>query len=227
MTAEDIADPLGMARSNVSNSIKELLAWGLIRRVPILGDRRDHFEAETDIWEMAARIAAGRKEREIDPAVDALRACVADAADDPTHQPGREQAAEGDAGVHRTVDRWYSQMLTVPRPQLIALIKLGEKIVSFLPGKMQVGGESSRGAYAMALAMTGSPRSPRHPAAFHPETRSTTTAFARCCPPRSGGALPVATWRRFSKRLAAGSTIVYVGEVEEADSAGSAGGSRK
>src|SRR6266481_4897294 len=46
MTAEDIADTLGMARSNVSNSLKELLAWNLIRRVPILGDRRDHFEAE-------------------------------------------------------------------------------------------------------------------------------------------------------------------------------------
>src|SRR5882757_7849643 len=84
MTAEDIAETLGMARSNVSNSIKELLAWNLIRRVPILGDRRDHFEAETDIWEVAARIAARRKEREIDPAVDALRACVSDAADDPT-----------------------------------------------------------------------------------------------------------------------------------------------
>ena len=83
LTAEDIAETLGLARSNVSNSIKELLAWNLIRRVPIMGDRRDHFEAETDIWEVAARIAAGRKEREIDPAIDALRACVSDAADDP------------------------------------------------------------------------------------------------------------------------------------------------
>ena len=33
------------------------------------------------------------------------------------------------------VDRWYSQMLRVPRPRVVALIKLGEKIVSFLPGK--------------------------------------------------------------------------------------------
>ena len=31
------------------------------------------------------------------------------------------------------VDRWYMQMLKVPRPRLVALIKLGEKIVSFLP----------------------------------------------------------------------------------------------
>jgi DNA-binding transcriptional regulator GbsR (MarR family) len=133
MTAEDIADTLGMARSNVSNSIKELLAWNLIRRVPILGDRRDHFEAETDIWEVAARIAAGRKEREIDPAISALRACVSDAADDPTISAVAGKRLKEMLAFTELCDRWYAQMLNVPRPRLVALIKLGEKIVSFLP----------------------------------------------------------------------------------------------
>src|SRR5436309_15299837 len=86
MTAEDIAETLGLARSNVSNSIKELLAWNLIRRVPMRGDRREHFEAEADVWEMFIRIAAGRKEREIDPAIAALKFCVS--------------AADADAKVH-------------------------------------------------------------------------------------------------------------------------------
>jgi len=87
----------GMARSNVSNSIRELLSWNLIRpRFRSWGDRRDHYEAETDIWEVAARIAAGRKEREIDP----RRRCVArpalvDAADDPTISPVASKTAEG------------------------------------------------------------------------------------------------------------------------------------
>jgi DNA-binding transcriptional regulator GbsR (MarR family) len=133
MTAEDIAETLGMARSNVSNSIKELLAWDLIRRVPILGDRRDHFEAETDIWEVAARIAAGRKEREIDPAIDALRACVSDAADDPTISAVASRRLKDMLAFTELVDRWYMQMLKVPRSRLAALIKLGEKIVSVLP----------------------------------------------------------------------------------------------
>ena len=133
MTAEDIAETLGMARSTVSNSIKELLAWNLIRRVPILGDRRDHFEAETDIWEVAARIAAGRKEREIDPAVDALRACVVDAADDPTISPVASKRLKEMLAFTELAERWYTQMLNVPRPRLVALIKLGEKIVSLLP----------------------------------------------------------------------------------------------
>src|SRR5262249_21735798 len=76
LTAAEIAASLGLARSNVSNSIRELMAWNLIRRVPVKGDRREHFEAETEVWEIAMRIAAVRKEREIDPAVDALKACV-------------------------------------------------------------------------------------------------------------------------------------------------------
>src|SRR3979411_416544 len=55
LTAEEIAAALGLARSNVSNSIKELMAWNLIRRVPVKGDRREHFEAETEVWEIAMR----------------------------------------------------------------------------------------------------------------------------------------------------------------------------
>src|SRR5260370_14987918 len=71
LTADEIAERLGLARSNVSNSIKELLAWDLIRRVPIKGDRREHYEAEIDVWEIFSRIAAGRKQGEIDPAIAA------------------------------------------------------------------------------------------------------------------------------------------------------------
>ncbi|MBV8567198.1 MAG: MarR family transcriptional regulator [Methylobacteriaceae bacterium] len=133
LDAEEISDTLGLARSNVSNSLKELLTWNLIRRVPIMGERRDHYEAETDIWEVVTRIAAGRKEREIDPAVATLRKCLAE--------------AEGDAGVHpvagrrlrdmlefiEAMERWYAQMLGLPRPKLMALVRLGARVASFLP----------------------------------------------------------------------------------------------
>jgi DNA-binding transcriptional regulator GbsR (MarR family) len=132
LTAEDIAAMLGLARSNVSNSIKELQAWNLIRRVPIKGDRREHFEAETDIWEMFARIAAGRKEREIDPAVAALRACVAQAANDSKVHSLASERLRAMLDFVETLDRWYTQMLTVPKPQIAALIRLGTKIVSLL-----------------------------------------------------------------------------------------------
>ena len=134
MTAEDIADTLGMARSNVSNSIKELLGWNLIRRVPIRGDRRDHFEAETDIWEVFLRVAAGRKEREIDPAVAVLRTCTGDAERDPAVSPTARARLKEMLGFLEMMERFYTQMLAVPKPQIANAIKLGAKVLSFLPG---------------------------------------------------------------------------------------------
>jgi DNA-binding transcriptional regulator GbsR (MarR family) len=133
LTAEDIAATLGLARSNVSNSLRELIAWDLIRRVPVRGDRRDHFEAETDVWEIAMRISAVRKEREIDPAVAALRACVAAAEGDPKVHPVAGRRLAEMLSFVETVDRWYTQMLTVPKPKLAALIRLGTRVISLLP----------------------------------------------------------------------------------------------
>jgi len=131
-TADEIADQLALARSNVSNSIKELQAWNLIRRVPIKGDRREHFEAEADPWEIFARIAAGRKEREIDPAIAALRACRAEAIGDAKIHPVAQARLNALLEFVDTMDRWYGQMQAVPRSQIAALVRLGAKIVSLL-----------------------------------------------------------------------------------------------
>ncbi len=87
LNAEEIAERLGMARSNVSNSVKELLVWKLIRRVPVLGDRRDYYEAETDMWQMANKVALGRKEREIDPMLAAIDLAMAQAGKGPPLHP--------------------------------------------------------------------------------------------------------------------------------------------
>jgi DNA-binding transcriptional regulator GbsR (MarR family) len=133
LTAEEIADKLGLARSNVSNSIRELMAWDLVRRVPVKGDRRDHFEAETDLWEIAMRIAAVRKERELDPALDALKASVAGADRDPKLHPVAARRLKDMLAFVESLDRWYAQMLTVPKPKLAALIRLGTRIVGLLP----------------------------------------------------------------------------------------------
>jgi DNA-binding transcriptional regulator GbsR (MarR family) len=133
LTAEEIAASLGLARSNVSTSLRELMAWNLIRRVPVRGDRREHFEAETDLWEIAMRIAAVRKEREIDPAVEALRACVAEAKHDRKLHPVAGKRLTDMLAFVETLDRWHAQMLTVPKPKLAALIRLGTRIVGLLP----------------------------------------------------------------------------------------------
>jgi len=131
-TADEIADALGIARSNVSTSLKELLAWSLIKRVPILGDRRDHFEAEGDVWEMATRIVAMRKAREIDPAQEILRACLADARNDPNASPLAVKRLGEMQELIDTLNSWYAQMSNVPKAQILPLIRLGSKAVELL-----------------------------------------------------------------------------------------------
>src|SRR6266568_2534195 len=76
--AEEIANTLSVARSNVSGSLRELQGWGIVRVVHVLGDRRDHFEALKDVWEMFRIIVEERKRREVDPTLALLRACAAD-----------------------------------------------------------------------------------------------------------------------------------------------------
>ena len=138
LTAEEISRILGLARSNVSNSLKELLAWDLVHRVPIKGDRRDHFEAVADIWDLVSRIIAGRKERELDPAVAALERCVEEARGDATVHPSALARLEDMLAFTTLMDRWYGQMRALPISKLAAVIRLGARIVDFLPlGKVK------------------------------------------------------------------------------------------
>jgi len=133
LTAEDIAETLSMARSNVSNSLRELLAWKLIHRVPVLGDRRDHYQAETDLWQMATKVAQGRKSREIDPMVAAIRDAMSS-----LEQNDAGVSAQVKTRLYRmhefvtTVDSWYEQMLRVPPETLMRLIRMGSKVVGLL-----------------------------------------------------------------------------------------------
>ena len=74
--ADEIAETLGIARSNVSMGLKELLTWDLIQVTNTLGDRRDFFTAPHDPWEVVQIVVEGRKRREIDPTVALLRECA-------------------------------------------------------------------------------------------------------------------------------------------------------
>jgi len=76
--AEEIANTLAVARSNVSTSLRELQGWGIVRVAHVLGDRRDHFESLKDVWEIFRIVAEERKRREIDPTLRVLRECVGD-----------------------------------------------------------------------------------------------------------------------------------------------------
>lgn len=128
LTAEDIAERLRLARSNVSTSLRELVGWSLIRRVSVLGDRRDFYEAEADVFEMVRRIAANRKHREIEPAIAALRQCL-DAADgDPRVSAEVRGRFRAMLDFTEGVSRSFDEIIRLPTPVLSKLIKMGGAI---------------------------------------------------------------------------------------------------
>jgi hypothetical protein len=82
---------------------------------------------------MVRRISAGRKAREIDPALAALRACVAQADGDKTMHPVAARRLRDMLAFTEAVDAWYTQMLGVPKSKLATIVRLGAKIFKFIP----------------------------------------------------------------------------------------------
>ena len=134
LNAEAIAETLGIARSNISTSLKELQGWNLVRLVHVEDDRRDHFEARHDPWDMLLTIVEGRKRREIDPTLEMLRACADEAEADPDTPPSVRARLRGMQMFMEQVNGWYEQMRQVPRPTLQKLVNLGAKVSSLLGG---------------------------------------------------------------------------------------------
>ena len=132
--AEQIVDALGLARSNVSTALKELGGYGIVRRVHVEGDRRDHFVAETDLGEMLTRIAEGRKRREIDPTIAFLGQLAERLAVDETAPKHVRERVLRMHDFMQTLGGWYDQVRVLPKPTLVALMKLGGKVARFLPG---------------------------------------------------------------------------------------------
>ena len=134
LDADAIVQTLGLARSNVSTALKELQAYGIVRRVHIEGDRRDHFSAETDLWEMLIRIAAERKRREVDPTIALLGELSRRMAADRTAPAYVRERVTRMHDFISTLTDWYDQVRVLPKPTLVALMKLGGRVARLLPG---------------------------------------------------------------------------------------------
>ncbi len=131
MHAEEIADTLAVARSNVSNSIRELQGWRLVKLVHIPGDRRDHFETSKQVWELLRTIVSERQRREIAPTIEVLREVLADPAisKDPAEAKLRMQET---LELLETLTAWSDEMLKLDTETLTKVLKLGAKIKKLL-----------------------------------------------------------------------------------------------
>ncbi|XUU61712.1 GbsR/MarR family transcriptional regulator [Erythrobacter sp. HA6-11] len=132
--AEEICEKLGLARSNVSNGLKELQSYQIVRRVHVEGDRRDHFTADSDLWDMLMKITAERKRREIDPTIQLLgelAESLEGREDVPSHVRERIGRMHDFIG---NLAGWYADVRRLPKSTLVTLMKLGSKVARLLPG---------------------------------------------------------------------------------------------
>ncbi len=132
LAADEIVDLLKVARSNVSNSIKELQSYGLIKTTHIMGDRRDHFEALGDTWLIFTRIIEERKKREIDPTLSMLRQCLLEADKDKKLDPVSKERIQNMHDFVETMTNWYSRVIQLNKKTLVKIMKLGEKVARFV-----------------------------------------------------------------------------------------------
>jgi DNA-binding transcriptional regulator GbsR (MarR family) len=147
MHAEEIADTLSVARSNVSNSIRELQGWDLVKLVHFPGDRRDHFATSTHVWELLRTIVRERQRREITPTIEMLRELLADPAlsKDPAEAKLRMRET---LELLETLTAWSDEMLKLDTTTLTKVLKLGAKI------KKLLGSDGSEARHAKSSAIT-------------------------------------------------------------------------
>ena len=131
MHADEIVETLEVARSNVSNSLRELQGWSLVRLVHLSGDRRDHYETSTHVWELMRTIVRERQKREISPTIDVLRQLLSGAAmrQEPVEVKRRmEETLE----LLETLTAWGDEMLKLDTETLSQVLKLGARIKKLL-----------------------------------------------------------------------------------------------
>jgi DNA-binding transcriptional regulator GbsR (MarR family) len=72
LNAADLGERLGLSTGAVSMLLTELQEWGAIRKAWVVGERKEHYEAETNIWKMVSRVFRERELQWIKTALDAF-----------------------------------------------------------------------------------------------------------------------------------------------------------
>ena len=132
LNAEELTETLSVARSNVSNSIRELQGWGIVKLVHVMGDRRDHFESMKDPWEMFRVVLDERKKREIDPTLVMLRDALAELDAEKQKDAYTAERLRSLQDFFETTSAWYNQVKQWPTAAIVKFIRLGDKVLKVL-----------------------------------------------------------------------------------------------
>jgi len=78
LAAPDLCERLQISTGLLSMSLAELRRWGVVRGVSVRGDRKEHYQAETDVWKMVRRVLAERERRAVEEALRAFESALAE-----------------------------------------------------------------------------------------------------------------------------------------------------
>ena len=131
MHAEEITDTLGVARSNVSTSLRELQGWKLIKLVHLPGDRRDHYETSTQVWELLRTVVRERQQREIAPTIAVLGELLADPSISKEPAEAKLRVRET-LELLQTLTAWSDEMLRLDTETLTKVLRMGAKVKKLL-----------------------------------------------------------------------------------------------
>jgi DNA-binding transcriptional regulator GbsR (MarR family) len=137
LCAEDIVEAVGVSRSNVSMSLRELQAWNLVLLKHKPDDRRDFFTTPDDVWQILRTLAEERKKREVDPTLSVLREIL-------MQQPASEEERYAQArmsemhGLIEQLTNWYDDVRQLETERLATLLSLGAKVTRLLEAKDRV-----------------------------------------------------------------------------------------
>jgi DNA-binding transcriptional regulator GbsR (MarR family) len=141
LAAEDIAEALSVARSNVSASLRELENWHLVQATHQMGDRREFFSTSQDVWQLFLTVIEQRVEREIEPTIAALGRLAAEAR--AQKQPVVTARIAAMHAFLEEIHGWYRQVARLPPSTLRSLVNLGAGVTRWLPRRGNVKGEKS------------------------------------------------------------------------------------
>jgi DNA-binding transcriptional regulator GbsR (MarR family) len=76
LSAPEIQDKLQLSSGAVSMTLNELMRWGVVKKVWIQGERRDHYTAEGNFWKMISRVFNERERVEVLDAIDIMEDAI-------------------------------------------------------------------------------------------------------------------------------------------------------
>jgi DNA-binding transcriptional regulator GbsR (MarR family) len=125
----EIQKRLGISAGSASMTLAALGRWGVVHRIWVRGQRREHYEAETDFWKMIAGVLNERERREIGSAVASVDR--AEATVRAAQAAAKNQT--GPAGKRLKADADFT---AVRLSQLGEICRLGETMLNMLLGQM-------------------------------------------------------------------------------------------